>query len=156
VDCISWIRDNMPLRPHRPKYRSDPKTSVRMQRVKRVNTGPETVVQGFLSGRGLTFRLHGTELAGCPDIVFPELRKVIFVHGCYWHRHSGCSRATLPARNTQLWSEKFERNVKRDRRNYRLLRVDGWRILTVWECQIRRSLRWQGRILRFLGMTGLK
>lgn len=150
------MRNNLPPRPHRPKYRSDPKTSVRMQRVKRVNTGPETVVQGFLSGRGITCRLHGTELAGSPDIVFPELRKVIFVHGCYWHRHSGCSRATVPVRNARLWREKFARNIDRDRRNYRLLRAAGWRILTVWECQIRNSLRWQERILRFLGMTALK
>jgi DNA mismatch endonuclease (patch repair protein) len=126
-----------------------------MRRVKRQNTGPEDVVQKFICQQGQPYKLHTTDLPGSPDIAFPELRKVIFVHGCYWHRHH-CKKATMPARNSHLWIEKFARNKDRDRRNRRLLRKSGWRVLTIWECQLLRSTRWQMSIQRFLSQPVTK
>jgi DNA mismatch endonuclease (patch repair protein) len=137
----------MGVRRHQ-EYLSDSKTSFRMKRVKRRNTGPEEAVQKFLLEQGLNFKLHAA-LPGSPDIILPESQKAIFVHGCYWHRHR-CSRATVPLRNRKLWTDKFEKNKKRDRRNRRLLRKSGWTVLTIWECQILRSTRWKATVRRFL------
>lgn len=101
------------------------------------DTGPELVVRRYLHAAGLRFKLHVLDLAGTPDIVLPKYRTVVFVHGCFWHRHRGCRFATNPATNSAFWSAKFSANVSRDTRNARMLRQLGWQVLVIWECQTR-------------------
>ena len=101
------------------------------------NTRPELRVRKALHAAGLRFRLHRRDLPGSPDIVLPKFRTVVFVHGCFWHRHPGCHFATTPATNVQFWREKLQSNVDRDKRQRRLLINAGWRVLVIWECQSR-------------------
>jgi DNA mismatch endonuclease, patch repair protein len=102
------------------------------------NTIPELLVRSALHRAGLRFRIHGRGLPGRPDIVLRKHQTVIFVHGCFWHRHAGCRYATTPATNKPFWSRKFSDNVGRDARNRSALRKAGWRVLTVWECETRK------------------
>lgn len=106
-----------------------------MSSVRGKNTLPEMLVRRFLHASGLRFRLHVKDLPGRPDIVFPKYRTVVFVHGCFWHRHQGCSKATIPDANQVFWQEKFKRNVERDARNIAQLQLLSWRVLVVWECE---------------------
>jgi DNA mismatch endonuclease (patch repair protein) len=99
------------------------------------DTKPELRVRSQLHKAGLRFRLHRRDLPGKPDIVLPRWGAVIFVHGCFWHRHRGCPKATLPETNRKLWSRKFQENVSRDRRNRTALKRLGWKVYTVWECR---------------------
>lgn len=99
------------------------------------DTKPEKRVRSFLHRAGLRFRLH-TSLPGKPDLVFPKHRAVVFVHGCFWHRHTGCRYATTPSSNAEFWQKKFDENVARDRRVARQLRKEGWRVFVMWECQL--------------------
>lgn len=115
-----------------------------MSRVRGTNTGPEIRVRKVAHALGLRFRLHRRGLPGKPDIVLPKRRAVIFVHGCYWHRHPGCRKATPPS--SDFWKEKFEMNVARDAKVARELRRLGWRVVTIWECQTKDPTRLQ-RIL---------
>lgn len=108
-----------------------------MRRVKRQDTAPEMVVRRIAHRLGLRYRLHRTDLPGSPDIVFGPRRKLIFVHGCFWHRHPGCSRASIPKTRTEFWTAKFDRNVARDAKAERLLRDMGWDVITIWECETR-------------------
>lgn len=117
---------------------SDATRSRIMRAVGRTNTKPELVVRRMLHTLGLRFRLHRRNLPGTPDIVLPRWRTVIFVHGCFWHRHMGCRKATTPKSRKEFWSTKFEQNVRRDRRTEALLRDGGWRVLVVWECEAAR------------------
>ncbi|MCK0743940.1 very short patch repair endonuclease [Chromohalobacter nigrandesensis] len=103
------------------------------------NTGPEMVVRRYLHARGYRFRLHRKDLPGKPDLVLPKYRLVIFVHGCYWHRHSGCFYASTPKTRIAFWQEKFERNLARDWRQQDALIEAGWRVLIVWQCGLRHS-----------------
>ena len=105
------------------------------------NSVPEVALRKALFARGLRYRLHARSLPGTPDIVFPRFQAVCFVHGCFWHRHSGCRYATAPATRQQFWEAKFLANVKRDKRNQVELLDSGWRVAIVWEC----ALRGQGR-----------
>lgn len=100
------------------------------------DTRPERVVRSLLHRIGFRFRLHRRDLPGKPDIVLPRRKTVIFVHGCFWHQHQGCKDATIPKTNTEFWLNKFNRNVERDLKAATALRVAGWRVLYVWECQI--------------------
>ena len=100
------------------------------------DTTPERLVRSALHRHGLRFRLHVRDLPGRPDIVLPRHRTVILVHGCFWHRHLGCARSTLPATNRAWWVAKLRRNRARDRRILRALRAAGWRVIVVWECQL--------------------
>jgi DNA mismatch endonuclease (patch repair protein) len=102
------------------------------------NTTPELVVRSALHRAGLRYRLHRRDLPGSPDIVLPRFRTVVFVHGCFWHRHASCRYCTMPKTNANFWKQKFENNVVRDARQKRALRLDGWRVLTVWECDVGR------------------
>ena len=86
---------------------------------------------------GLRFRLHRKDLPGRPDLVFPKHRLVVFVHGCFWHRHPGCSRASTPSTRTEFWQAKFAANVERDARQIAALEADGWRVLVLWECGLK-------------------
>ena len=99
------------------------------------NTRPEMAVRKHLFAAGFRYRLHRRDLPGRPDIVLPKYKTVIFVHGCFWHRHKGCRFAAVPATNAQFWQEKLDGNVARDRRSARALRAAGWRVLRVWECR---------------------
>lgn len=101
------------------------------------NTKPEMVLRRSLHARGFRYRLHVASLPGKPDIVLPKHRAVILVHGCFWHRHPGCRFATTPSTRPDFWSEKFRQNVSRDQRNLAALRNLGWRVATVWECDLR-------------------
>lgn len=121
-----------------------------MSAVRGRNTKPEMVVRRLLHSMNYRYRLHRKDLPGSPDIVFGKKRKAIFVHGCFWHRHPGCSKATSPRTRAEFWSEKFERNVERDRQAESRLADMGWRSLVVWECEIREPETLTSRLRRFL------
>ncbi|HGF4012300.1 very short patch repair endonuclease [Burkholderia stagnalis] len=106
-----------------------------MSRVRSTNTSPELRVRRAAHALGLRFRLHVKTLQGKPDLVFPRYRTVIFVHGCFWHRHPGCRKASTPKTDTEHWTAKFARNVERDAANEKVLQAEGWRVETIWECE---------------------
>jgi len=110
-----------------------------MSRIKGRDTKPEIAIRKALHRRGFRFRKNVRELPGSPDIVLPKWRTVIFVHGCYWHRHPGCAKATMPSTNVEFWSAKFKGNIDRDRRNVESLLSNGWRVGIIWECVIGKS-----------------
>lgn len=103
------------------------------------DTKPEMLVRRALTAAGVRYRLHRRELPGAPDMVMAGRRAVVFVHGCFWHRHEGCRHAKLPTSNAEFWIAKLERNVERDRKAVAELLAAGWRVLTVWECATRRG-----------------
>lgn len=103
------------------------------------NTGPELVVRRYLHGAGLRFRVHDARLPGRPDIVLARHKTVVLVHGCFWHRHPGCSFAYVPSTRPEFWTRKFEGNVFRDRRDRLCLARLGWRVETIWECETREA-----------------
>lgn len=107
-----------------------------MSRIRGKNTKPEVLLRSLLHRRGFRFRLHTPSLPGRPDIVLPKYRTAIFVHGCFWHRHEGCSNTTMPKTRTGFWAEKFRRTVERDARKKAELEALGWQVLTVWECEL--------------------
>ena len=106
-----------------------------MGRVRATGTKPELAVRRVAHRMGYRFRLHGDRLPGRPDLVFTRHRKVIFVHGCFWHGHDGCSKATIPVTNHEFWKRKLTRNRERDRENMTALGAAGWRVLVIWECE---------------------
>lgn len=108
-----------------------------MSLVKGKDTRPEMLVRRLLHSAGFRYRLHDAELPGKPDLVFSRKRKVIFVHGCFWHCHKGCSQARIPKSNQEYWLAKLEGNKARDETNLRKLRDTGWQTLVVWECELR-------------------
>lgn len=108
-----------------------------MRSVRQRDTKPEMVVRRRLHALGYRFRLQRRDLPGTPDIVLPKHKTAIFVHGCFWHRHPGCGKATTSKTRVEFWAEKFDRNVARDARNEALLKDAGWTVVTVWECQTR-------------------
>ena len=109
-----------------------------MSGIKGRNTRPELVVRRALHAAGFRYRLHVPNLPGRPDIVLPKHRAIILVHGCFWHRHHGCRFTTTPATRPEFWAEKFARNVERDARDRQALQAAGWRIATLWECEVRK------------------
>jgi DNA mismatch endonuclease (patch repair protein) len=115
---------------------SPAKRSAIMARIGGKDTAPEMRVRRLLHALGFRFRLHATALPGKPDIVLPRYRKVIFVHGCFWHAHTRCRRATLPTTNAEFWTTKIGKNRMRDRRARRQLRRLGWGVLVLWQCQL--------------------
>lgn len=135
----------------RDDLRIDPKRSANMARVRARDTKPELFVRRFTHALGLRFRLHRRDLPGTPDLVFPRLKKIILVHGCFWHRHTGCDRATTPKTRKGFWVSKFDANVARDKRTIAALKRLGWSVLVVWECEIREPLLLQRKIWTFLG-----
>ncbi len=106
-----------------------------MSRIKSRDTKPEKKVRSFLHRNGYRFRLHRKDLPGRPDIVLPKYHTVIFVHGCFWHRHSGCKLAYTPKTRTAFWNEKFRKNVERDENAVSQLENAGWIVIVIWECQ---------------------
>jgi DNA mismatch endonuclease (patch repair protein) len=116
----------------------DPNTRSKiMASIRSKNTKPEFKVRRGLHQLGVRFRLHRRDLPGSPDLVFPKHRAVLFVHGCFWHRHDSCKLAYTPSANSQKWVEKFKANVERDRRQVAMLREAGWRVFVIWECVLR-------------------
>ena len=102
----------------------------------RKDTAIEVRVRKYLFGLGYRYRKNDKRLPGKPDIVLPKYRTVIFIHGCFWHRHQGCKDATTPKTRTDFWMEKFNRNVENDRKHKEQLEADGWKVVTLWECDI--------------------
>ncbi|HET6841399.1 MAG TPA: very short patch repair endonuclease [Candidatus Angelobacter sp.] len=126
-----------------PKQRSE-----RMSLVSHKDTGPELIVRRIVYSLGYRYRLHVRSLPGTPDLVFTKRRKIIFIHGCFWHRHPRCGR--LPKSNKRFWLDKLEQNRKRDLSNLRKLRRNGWKVLVIWECQLSTLLA-ADKIISFLG-----
>lgn len=126
--------------------------SERMSRVRGKDTAAELVVRRLVFGLGYRYRLHAGDLPGVPDLVFRSRRKVIFVHGCFWHRHrsSRCRLARVPKTRLDFWLSKLEGNRLRDIRNLRALRHSGWQVLVVWECQLRDLLAVRHRVEMFM------
>jgi DNA mismatch endonuclease (patch repair protein) len=111
--------------------------SANMARVRGKDTGPEMRVRRIAHRMGLRFRLHRRDLPGTPDLVFAKHKLVVFVHGCFWHRHEGCSRASTPTTRVDFWQAKFEANTARDRRQQKVLVALGWKVLVLWECGLK-------------------
>lgn len=122
-----------------------------MSRVRSKDTTPEMTVRRLVHALGYRFRLHGRSLPGKPDLVFAGRQKVIFVHGCFWHRHEGCAKATLPKTRTKFWQEKFDTNVQRDRWAEAELSAQGWEVMTIWQCETKDIQNLKTRLERFLG-----
>jgi DNA mismatch endonuclease (patch repair protein) len=121
-----------------------------MSRVKGRDTAPELIVRRMLHALGYRYRLHVKKLPGRPDIVFGPKKKIVFVHGCFWHGHN-CRKGKLPKSNARFWLEKIETNKARDRRHIRTLRSLGWKVLVIWQCQMKDPLVIRKRIVDFLG-----
>lgn len=121
-----------------------------MSRIRSRNTKPEIEVRSLLHKAGYRFRLHRKDLPGCPDIVLPKYKSVIFVHGCFWHVHEGCKDSVIPKTNTAKWEKKLSSNSKRDKKKLFTLKKEGWKALVIWECQLRKKDLLEKRILKFL------
>ena len=107
-----------------------------MSRIRSGDTKPERIVRSLLHGRGYRFRLHKKDLPGKPDIVLPKYKTVIFVHGCFWHRHKGCKHASVPKTRQDFWQTKFNSNIARDKKVQKQLNSTGWKIVIIWECEL--------------------
>ena len=125
-----------------PKIRSKMMASVRSK-----NTRPELKVRSILHNSGLRFRLHRKDLPGNPDIVLPKHKKIIFVHGCFWHQHPGCPKSKRPATRIEFWNQKLDENMKRDADNIHKLEKSGWTVFVIWECQTKS----EDKLLRVIG-----
>lgn len=108
-----------------------------MSRIPSKNTKPEETVRNYLFSQGFRYRKNVSNLPGKPDIVLPKYNTVVFVNGCFWHAHQGCKWFVPPKSNSEFWQKKFSYNMERDERNYNLLRELGWKVIIVWECEIR-------------------
>lgn len=115
--------------------------SYNMSRIRSNNTAPEKIVRSYLFSKGLRFRKNDKRYPGHPDIVLPKYNTIVFVHGCFWHRHEGCRYATTPSTNAKYWQRKFQMNVSRDKRDQELLERMGWHVLIIWECQLKKDVR---------------
>lgn len=130
---------------------TDVATSYRMKRVRRSDTEPERIVRGILRGLGHHYRLRNADLPGSPDMANRLRRWAVFVHGCFWHGHEGCKRAALPERNRSFWEAKIRRNRLRDQRSAEQLERDGYRVVTIWECELSSEALVREEIVAVLG-----
>ena len=117
------------------------KRSNNMSAIKSKNTKPEIAVRKLLHSMGYRFRLHRKDLPGSPDIVLPKYKTVIFVHGCFWHRHENCKYATTPKTRKEFWEKKFRENINRDNLNQANQALKGWKIIIIWECQLKGDIK---------------
>ena len=117
------------------------KRSWNMSRIKGKDTKIEVEVRKYLFSKGYRFRKNDKRYPGKPDIVLPKYHVAIFVHGCFWHRHEGCKDATIPKTRTEFWLEKFDKNVKNDQIKQEKLRALGWKVIVIWECELKRSFQ---------------
>ena len=120
-----------------------------MSRIKGRDTKPEIRIRRLVHGLGYRYRLYRRDLPGTPDLVFPGRRKIIFVHGCFWHQHD-CPRGSRPSSNKRFWKAKLRKNVERDNKNISALIAAGWSILIIWECEIKSLTALSARITSFL------
>jgi DNA mismatch endonuclease (patch repair protein) len=121
-----------------------------MSQNKGKNTSPEISVRRLVYSLGFRYRLHRRDLPGCPDMVFPGKKKVIFINGCYWHRHN-CERGrSIPETRKAFWQSKFKKTIERDKKNHKALRKSGWKVLIVWECQTRDMPKFTAILQSFL------
>lgn len=119
---------------HTPEQRS-----CNMSRIHSKNTKPEELVRKFLFSQGFRYRKNNTRLPGKPDIVLPKYKTVVFVNGCFWHGHEGCRYFVWPKNNAEFWKEKITGNIQRDKRNHHLLEEQGWRVIEIWECELKKK-----------------
>jgi DNA mismatch endonuclease (patch repair protein) len=126
--------------------RTDAATSARMSRIRQAGTEPEMTVRRAVSTLGLRYTVNNQDLPGSPDLANRSRRWAIFVHGCYWHRHTGCHKATTPRTNTEFWLNKFSRNVARDTRARDTLRREGYKVLTLWQCELDSNRKLSGKL----------
>lgn len=134
---------------HTPEQRS-----YNMSRIHSKNTKPEELVRKFLFSQGFRYRKNDAKLPGKPDIVLPKYQAVIFVNGCFWHGHEGCRYFVWPKNNAEFWKEKITGNIQRDKHNHQLLANQGWRVIEIWECQLKRSVvdnTLQNLVLQIIG-----
>lgn len=117
---------------HSPEVRS-----YNMSRIRSKDTKPEETVRKFLFSQGFRYRKNVKKLPGCPDVVLPKYKTVIFINGCFWHVHEGCPNFIWPENNKDYWIKKLSGNIKRDKQNYQLLSERGWRVITIWECELK-------------------
>lgn len=120
-----------------------------MSRIQGRDTKPEMIVRSWLHNKGYRFRLHKSDLPGKPDIVLKKYSLVIFLNGCYWHRHKGCKYSTIPKTNVDFWLRKFSNNVRRDDENMDKLSKLGWHVLVIWECEVR-TREFESKLTTFL------
>lgn len=113
--------------------------SMNMSHIRSTNSKPEEKVRKYLFARGLRYRKNDRRLPGCPDLVFPKYKTVVFVNGCFWHHHD-CGRFVWPTSNEEYWHKKITRNVERDEQNIKQLESQGWNVITIWECQLKRAV----------------
>ena len=113
-----------------------------MANIRGKETKPEIIVRKFLFSKGFRFRKNVKKLPGTPDIALPKYNTVIFIHGCFWHRHKNCKKAQLPETRKQFWEKKINENVERDKRNVRQLKDAGWKVIVLWQCQLRKR-KWE-------------
>jgi DNA mismatch endonuclease (patch repair protein) len=118
---------------------SKEKRSWNMSRIRSEDTAPEMRVRSALHRAGFRFRLHSSKLPGKPDIILPKYKTVIFVNGCFWHRHPDCKRATMPSSNVNYWQKKFQRTVERDKEEVRQLENADWTVYVIWECEAKKK-----------------
>lgn len=147
---MTMLRKKQRATPEAPVDRS---RSELMARVRQKNTKPELVVRRRLFSLGYRFRLHRSDLPGTPDIVLPGYRTVVFVHGCFWHRHRSCRHTTTPKTRAEFWTGKFRANMSRDRRNVRELKKLGWETLIVWSCETADPATLDMKLVRSLGRS---
>ena len=123
-----------------------------MRRIKSKDTGPEMIVRRLLHKLGYRYRLHAKELPGKPDIVFRKRKKAVFVHGCFWHLHDdpACKDGRSPRSRSEYWGPKLERNVANDRAAQESLAADGWKLLVIWECELKQRDKLEERLVQFL------
>jgi DNA mismatch endonuclease (patch repair protein) len=124
--------------------------SANMRAIKARDTKPELIVRKLITQLGFRYRLHRKGLPGRPDLAFPGRRAIIFVHGCYWHRHSCRRGRSLPATNARFWKEKLEKNARRDKKHINALREMGWRTLVIWQCELKDLGQLSRKVQRFL------
>jgi DNA mismatch endonuclease (patch repair protein) len=126
----------------------------RMSRIRKTDSRPELIVRRLVRRLGYGYRLHRRDLPGSPDLVFAGRRKIVFVHGCFWHQHNCALGNKRPFSRQEYWLPKLERNVSRDRESQRALRQDGWEVLVVWECEVADQPGLTVKLTRFLGRIG--
>ena len=129
---------------HEPEVRS-----YNMSRIKAKDTKPEMLVRKFLHARGFRYKLHDKTLPGKPDIVLPKFNTIVFVHGCFWHGHEGCNYFVVPRTRTQWWLDKISTNRRKDKENETKLKISGWNVLTVFECELKSGNR-QETLMRLI------
>jgi len=118
---------------------SNPKRSEIMSKISGKDTKPEISVRKYLFSKGFRYRKNVKELLGKPDIVLPKYKTIIFIHGCFWHGHEGCKKSALPATNLEFWKDKLQKNKERDKSNILKLQESGWKVIVVWQCELKNS-----------------